>query len=62
MNRGISNDEEERTRVRITKIQRVPIGGRAHAVSYYRCGSGWYNQAYSGSGVTYVVVNPPAGY
>jgi hypothetical protein len=36
----------------------VVVGG----VTYYRCGSTWYNQAYSGSGVTYVVVNPPAGY
>ena len=34
----------------------------AGGVSYYRCGSSWYNQAYSGSGVTYVIVNPPAGY
>ena len=31
-------------------------------VSYYRCGTGWYNRAYSGGNVTYVVVGAPAGY
>ena len=28
-------------------------------VTYYRCGSTWYNRAYSGGNVTYVVVIPP---
>jgi predicted phage gp36 major capsid-like protein len=36
----------------------VPVGG----ANYYRCGSSWYNEAYTGSGVAYVVVAPPAGY
>jgi hypothetical protein len=36
----------------------VSVGGS----TYYRCGSSWYAQAYSGSGVTYVGVEPPAGY
>jgi len=31
-------------------------------VTYYRCGTVWYNQAYSGANVTYVVVNAPPGY
>jgi hypothetical protein len=36
----------------------VYVGG----VSYYQCGSYWYNRAYSGGSVTYVVVTTPAGY
>ena len=31
-------------------------------VTYYQCGSTWYNQAYSGDSVTYVTVAPPPGY
>ncbi len=31
-------------------------------VTYLRCGTVWYNQAYSGVNVTYVVVNAPPGY
>ncbi len=31
-------------------------------VTYYRCGTVWYNRAYSGVNVTYVVVNAPPGY
>ena len=27
--------------------------------TYYQCGSTWYQPAYQGSQVTYVVVNPP---
>jgi len=27
--------------------------------TYYQCGSTWYQPAYQGSSVTYVVVNPP---
>jgi hypothetical protein len=34
----------------------------AGGVTYYQCGTTWYQPAYSGGGVTYVVVNPPAGY
>ena len=33
-----------------------------NGVSYYQCGSSWYNRAYSGGSVTYVVVNAPTGY
>ncbi len=36
----------------------VVVGG----VTYHQCGTTWYQPAYSGGGVTYVVVNPPAGY
>jgi len=36
----------------------VVVGG----VSYSQCGSTWYQPTYSGGDVTYVVVNPPAGY
>ena len=31
-------------------------------VLYYQCGTTWYNRAYAGSSVSYVVVNPPPGY
>jgi hypothetical protein len=37
---------------------RTVVGG----VTYYGCGGSWYNQRYVGGQVTYVVVNPPAGY
>lgn len=30
--------------------------------TYTRCGDGWYQRAYSGGEVTYVVVEAPAGY
>lgn len=30
-----------------------------NGVSYYQCGSTWYQPSYQGSRVTYVVVNPP---
>jgi hypothetical protein len=33
----------------------VVMGG----YTYYQCGSTWYQPAYQGSQVTYVVVNPP---
>ena len=31
-------------------------------ITYYNCSGTWYNRAYSGGSVTYVVVNTPAGY
>ena len=31
-------------------------------VTYYQCGPTWYNRAYAGGSVTYVVVNAPPGY
>lgn len=31
-------------------------------VTYYRCGGGWYQKAYHGGSVTYVIVNAPQGY
>jgi hypothetical protein len=31
-------------------------------MTYYNCGPTWYNRAYSGGSVTYVVVGTPAGY
>jgi hypothetical protein len=29
------------------------------STTYYQCGSSWYNRAYQGGQVTYIVVNPP---
>lgn len=34
------------------------VGG----VTYYNCGSTWYQRSYGGGSVTYVVVNAPPGY
>jgi hypothetical protein len=31
------------------------------STTYYQCGSSWYNRAYQGGQVTYIVVNPPPG-
>jgi uncharacterized membrane protein YdbT with pleckstrin-like domain len=31
----------------------------AHGVTYYQCGSTWYQPTTQGSQVTYIVVNPP---
>ncbi|MDB4433493.1 hypothetical protein N9166_02020 [bacterium] len=33
-----------------------------NGVTFYNCGPTWYNRAYAGGSVTYVVVNAPAGY
>jgi hypothetical protein len=30
-----------------------------NGVTYYHCGSTWYQPAYQGDQVTYIVVNPP---
>jgi hypothetical protein len=30
-----------------------------NGLTYYQCGSTWYQPAYKGSEVTYIVVNPP---
>ena len=48
--------------VYVSNLPCTPTVVVAGGVNYYRCGSTWYGQAYSGSGPTYVVVNPPAGY
>jgi hypothetical protein len=34
----------------------------AGGVTYYNCGSTWYQRSYGGGSVTYVVVNAPSGY
>lgn len=34
----------------------------ANGVTYYQCGSNWYNQAYGSGGAIYVPVPPPPGY
>ncbi|MBW2398406.1 MAG: hypothetical protein JRG80_03940 [Deltaproteobacteria bacterium] len=33
-----------------------------NGISYYGCGSTWYNRAYAGGAVSYVVVAAPPGY
>jgi hypothetical protein len=30
-----------------------------NGLTYYQCGSTWYQPSYSGGSVTYIVVNPP---
>ena len=32
-----------------------------NGVTYYQCGSAWYQPAYQGTQVTYIVVHAPAG-
>jgi hypothetical protein len=32
------------------------------SVTYYQCGSTWYQRGYSGGSTTYVVINAPSGY
>ncbi len=34
----------------------------AAGITYYSCGSTWYQRRYSGGSVTYIVVNAPSGY
>ena len=45
-----------------TSLPCTPSVIAANGVTYYQCGSTWYNQAYAGDGVTYVTVAPPPGY
>jgi hypothetical protein len=33
-----------------------------NGITYSQCGTTWYQPTYSGSEVTYIVVNPPPGY
>jgi hypothetical protein len=33
-----------------------------NGITYSQCGSTWYQPTYSGGDVTYIVINPPAGY
>jgi hypothetical protein len=42
-----------------TSCPRVPAV--VNGVTYYQCGSTWYQPTYQGSEVTYVVVNAPEG-
>ena len=45
-----------------TSLPCTPSVIAVSGVTYYQCGSTWYNQAYSGDSVTYVTVAPPPGY
>ena len=36
----------------------VPVAG----TTYYRCGPNWFQKAYTGGQVSFVVVAPPPGY
>ena len=46
----------------ITALPCTPTVTAVSGVTYYRCNSTWYTQAYTGDTVTYVVVAPPPGY
>ena len=53
------------TYVQTTTTTALPCTPSVHAVdgvTYYQCGSTWYNQTYSGGGVTYITVQAPPGY
>ncbi|HZC00494.1 MAG TPA: hypothetical protein VE844_03760, partial [Gammaproteobacteria bacterium] len=41
-----------------TSLPCTPSVVAASGVTYYRCGSTWYTQAYAGGGVSYVTVAP----
>jgi hypothetical protein len=40
----------------------TPTNVVVNGITYSQCGSTWYQPTYSGSDVSYVVVNPPPGY
>jgi hypothetical protein len=40
----------------------MPTEVVAGTTTYYRCGTTWYIQVYSGDEIAYTIVNPPAGY
>jgi hypothetical protein len=48
----------------VAAVQSLPCEMTAvsvQGVTYYRCGSSWYQRAFTNGEVTYVVINPPAG-
>jgi len=45
-----------------TSLPCTPSVIAVSGVTYYRCRSTWYTQAYGGGGVSYMVVAPPSGY
>lgn len=49
----------------VTYVTTLPCTAKVvdvNGVHYYSCGSTWYRRSYSGSDVTYIVVDPPPGY
>jgi len=49
----------------VTYVSTLPCTAKVvdvDGVHYYSCGSTWYRRSYSGSEVTYIVVDPPPGY
>jgi hypothetical protein len=40
----------------------TPTTAVVKGVTYYQCGSTWYNQVYGSGGVVYMPVSPPPGY
>jgi hypothetical protein len=49
----------------VTTVTTLPCTGNAviiNGVSYYQCGTTWYNRGYQGSTVVYMVTTPPPGF
>jgi hypothetical protein len=46
----------------ISTLPCTPAVQAINGVTYYNCGSSWYNQVYSGGGVSYIAVQAPSGY
>ena len=40
----------------------TPVAVAVGSMTYFKCGSAWYTQAYGPAGPTFVEVNPPSGF
>ena len=62
---GVATGVVVGTAAAVTYVTTLPCTAKVvdvNGVHYYSCGSTWYRRSYSGSQVTYIVVDPPPGY
>ena len=57
-----SDDDYVQSTTTISALPCTPAVQAINGVTYYTCGSSWYNQVYSGGGVSYITVQAPPGY
>ncbi len=57
-----SDDDYVQSTTTISALPCTPAVQAINGVTYYNCGSSWYNQVYSGGGVSYITVQAPPGY
>ena len=57
-----SDDDYVQSTAPISALPCAPAVQAINGITYYNCGSSWYNQVYSSGGVTYIAVQPPQGY